>query len=464
MAEKENRPPVDQDHAPAAPILAEECLAWARMRRKRLCPPLDFLARGAPMAREHLAQCPECAGLVREYEAMGGSLPKAAPAARGEGEAPAPGQLRRILLKAAPADADEMYTPPLVVILDIIDSRLQLVQVAQVHDEAALAADGDIPLPSGYFAESWNVYPMLAEYLGAVLATVPPAMLREIAAASERPLPEVAADTPLQAMRELEIETGFFFNASSYARALELLEPQAAPGEKANGARRILFAGGDGAVPAPERREAGKTHFRSAWKPLGMVACLVLLLAAVVLDRLAPQSGEHSAQEVAETRQAALTEMVAALRLFLASGGEATRGDGPARPLAWQRKEARADIPPKWRAFAAGQWTARAASGQTEPPFPKAWLPEGGEASGWRDDPYFALGLTAYAADAACAGASTFTGPLAKSLAGAAHALEGRFSGDAAASRFMEALRQAPPSCSRIQEALDELESDSPLY
>lgn len=535
---------MDNDHAGSSgsPILAEECLAWARIRRERCCPPLDFLAQGSLKARKHLAQCPACADLMREYEELLECLPEARHADAEEPEKPAPGQLRRILLQAATVNAEDMYNPPLVVILEVIDTRWGLAQVAQVHGEAALAARGDIPILSGYFAESWNVYPMLAEYLGPVLATVPHAVIEEIVIASGRPLPEVPPDTPLQAMRELEIETGFFFNGSSYVKALELLEPAGAPTEKATGAKVIPFtdngdAGRDPHDGAPKRSQSGvsgvppmlnglaacvispetvaqiaaaaqspadkaqenstseeleravaaaksaaelpkakgepgeepqqrprKFRLRSAWKPLGMAACLVLLVAAVFLGQPVRQPEGQSSPEMTAARPESLSEVVAGLRLFLASGGEVTRGAGGARPFVWERREARVDMPQKWQAFAAGQWTARASSGLTDPPFPQAWLPEGGDASAWQDDPYFALGVTAYAADAACAGGSGPAASVAESLARAARALEGKIAGDMAAARFLEALRRSPLSCARVQETLDDLEADSSPY
>lgn len=471
--------------------------AWSRMRYKRECPSIARLRLGGCAVMKHIENCERCSIRYRDMlDSLDYSdvLPKVKACSA---TIPEIGQIRKIREGAGQyslANWDEkLLSPPFVIIIKNPNSLIGVVRVAQIHDEPALAAPGDIPIemPGGTkFAESWNTYPLLPEYLGPILFRTPQEIVSQILAEMENPLPEVPEDSPIEAFRELEIEVGHHYNQLSIAKSLEKLECNNAEKssqslisnvnwlftdtlsypvedkEQQDSSRISHVTRFNDRVKYVEKRQSSNIFTMGSWKPLAVAACILLMVGGVFLNQFIPSREDYMSKTEMGTQSSPFLSLMPALQLYLASGGEVTRSEKISHAFGWERKGSVEDIPPKWQAFAAGQWSARANLGQSEPPFPEKWIPAGKNITYWHDNPYFNLGLTAYVADLACQSRLTPADSLADALSNAGFELRKILPGDEPdeITKFIKSLTQKPMSCASIQEKLDDLDSISHLY
>lgn len=467
--------------------LADKSYAWARMRQKRECPTLSRLRLGGEAVKRHLKNCARCKD---RYEDMHNSsnyenvFSKVSNSAFME---PKSGQIRKIREEAGRYPQanweDNLYSPPLVVVLTEPDSTLGSVRVAQIHDEPALAGPGDVPIdiPAGIrFAEAWNTYPVQPDLLGPVLYTAPIETVREILSESHKPLPSVIEDEHLEAFRELEVETGYHFNQLSIAQGLEKLDNQQGRMINKPSTKIIPFS-----LAQKSASDKKTPLLKSYWKPLASAACMALVIGAIFLNNFGspdkdsksaiksiPASPSISSRAMRPSSKSsnagalsAQSSLISALQLYLASNGDTTRGEEEKQTFDWEKDDYRKDIPPEWQAYAAGQWAARAALNQSESPFPKKWLPAQGDISFWQNNSYYALGFTAYAADLACQNGRNPSVALADALEESGIELEKRLdNNNLEAVQFSKALQNKPLTCDKILEKLDALDAISPLY
>ncbi len=208
------------------------CLAWREMRRLRTCPPVNVLKTDSPQVQRHLAACPDCRERLEQASPaaeLGGVLaelslpcPGAAP--------PAPGDLRRLRPTGKPGDwfdeDNEYHNPPLVLVLDNPDDQ-GVVRVAQVCDDPALQAEGDVLLENGTwgFAESWNIYAVPVSMLGKCpVYRFGRACAERVLEESHAVFPPIDMRSPLYHFRVCEAEIGSFFSLGAVLKALHETE------------------------------------------------------------------------------------------------------------------------------------------------------------------------------------------------------------------------------------------------
>ena len=207
----------------------EELLALERIRRKRFCPDRSKLLAGGAAVQRHLEYCDACRARLESFSSKPKftALPKLAIRPESTLEA---GQVRDVAKTASgliDVSSDEwLFNPPMVLVIQTPDADRIFVRVAQMHNESELAGPGDIPvtMPDGnYFIESWNTYPMLSKYLGPVLGTVDPDIVKLVVEGEKKGLPDVPEDTPLESFRELETRISYFFCRESVLRIMDKL-------------------------------------------------------------------------------------------------------------------------------------------------------------------------------------------------------------------------------------------------
>lgn len=163
---------------------------------------------------------------------------------------------------------DEMgiyFNPPVVLVLDDEDET-ELVRVAQLFTESALASHGDLRVGqnTGYYAECWNVYGMYAAHLSEAVNRVKPDFAKLVLEKSRDEFLPVAVNGPLWQFRQCELGTGSFFALRSVSYGLAMLEEKAKAqlqpwfGEF-NSAREVkpceyAYAAADGAKYFEDRR------------------------------------------------------------------------------------------------------------------------------------------------------------------------------------------------------------------
>lgn len=443
---------------------AEQHRAWARMAQKRGCPLPSVLRQGGAAVQKHLEDCPHCREELERlplYEALAEHLPPAE--AILEDTLFAPGQVRALRAAAAhPTEEDsEFFTPPTLLVLSVDDTIQGLVRVAQLHDEPALQAVGDVPLPppcQGRFVESWNTYPIFSEYMGPVLVQVSEEVVAHVREQSKAGLPEVPPNSPVEAFRSLEMDVGAYFSRISVIRSMELLEQRQGDRMKSAAPSKIIafpqkaFSKGTGEQPVMVAvlGMKEKKRSRAVWKTMAMAACLCIMVGTFWLNRPALKH-EHGVS----------APVLASLQAFIdQGGGDTVRGAAAAAPLAWEVTGARQDIPASWKAFAAGQWAARAKVAPSPEVFPLVWSASTGKgAASWEAHPYYDLGVLAFATDMACKHDVRPAPAMASALTQTARTLSDRIQkSDGPEAAFVQALQQSPLSCQALQVHLDALD------
>lgn len=461
----------------AAPT-TEELLALERMRKERLCPSKDKLLGGGAAVQRHLEYCDACKERLASFSKPlnFGGLPKLAPASETPLKA---GQIRDIK-KAASGKVDIgsdewLFNPPMVLIIQAPGNDRPFARVAQMHNEYELAGPGDIPVEISddiFFIESWNTYPILPEFLGPVLGNAPQAVVDTLLESSEQPLPEVSADSPIEAFRELEIKTGYHFNQKSWESGLaafETLGQAEAPGK----AKLIPFSTASQKTQVTSQT-VKNIYLKKIILPFGIAACLCLMIAtwirnpqelnsgSVQIPEQAslPQKSNSGTVQISEQASLQIGKNFSVIFSLLAQGGlDAVRGEEKAIPLAWEEEsDPKKEINAQDKAFAAGEWSARARISKNTPPFPQKWLVKpNGVPEDWADNPYYDLGMLAFSADLACK--TKNTAQLEKSFAGVAGTLRERIGkADKTADAFLAALNKTPISCAEIGDFLDEFD------
>lgn len=233
-------------------------LAWQEMWQVRGCPPDEVLekpVRDAALER-HLAVCPFCAERLDASSAGGengvepqgvhvlprGSGPRSMEERPDPGSGnseldegdthpvPQPGQIRSVRRGLGGwGPKDRHYNPPLVLVLSLPEEVPDVVRVAQLHHEPALASEADMQVMPELFAETWNTYALRSEDLHELWAEVPETVLRAVIFSTGRgPAPgggEVYRW--VEAFQRLEMEVGAFFAMQSAHAVLESREPDA---------------------------------------------------------------------------------------------------------------------------------------------------------------------------------------------------------------------------------------------
>lgn len=204
--------------------------ALALARQLRTCPPLSVKndRKYEGQVRRHTEICPFCATALKDnLEALDVLSEKLkttfakAPAA----QAAEPGQVRAVDPGLSCWRDDYFYTAPEVAVIETGPGNM--VQVAQIWTDTALAGPGDLVLPdsmmkgfSELFIEPWNIYTLDKSFLGACTGTLDPAVIESVIKMADTP--DYQPDWALNPMpmkendpriyfRELEIEVGYTF-------------------------------------------------------------------------------------------------------------------------------------------------------------------------------------------------------------------------------------------------------------
>ncbi len=194
-------------------------LAWIQAWRLRCCPPDTILAGElTPGLAHHLQHCPYCRQ-DREEALPPPSLDLAAVPA-GAGISPLPGELWSLAATSAGWGAkDRYYSPPVVLVMDVVPDSGGIV-VVQTYGDMALAGPDDIALGNGCsgFAEPWNRYTVRTTDLAMRMGRVSD----QCAAAVRKALQENACHAPeegslLWFFRQVEVETGYHFTQQALA-------------------------------------------------------------------------------------------------------------------------------------------------------------------------------------------------------------------------------------------------------
>ena len=219
-----------------------QALSFAKQYRR--CPPVALFESGAYRneVERHLSMCPYCENnLLQERDAwrhlterLRETIP--APPSAATDEPVKPGQFRFIKSSRAAWRENFYYNPPLILVLECIEGLAGGLLVAQVYDDVTLAGPGDLILDaeqSGLgelFVESWNLYTLSANDLGAPLGAVTPEIVAAVSRMADDPqwspewsmltLPLKAHD-PRHYFRELEIEVGYTFAAMATQQLLD---------------------------------------------------------------------------------------------------------------------------------------------------------------------------------------------------------------------------------------------------
>ena len=204
--------------------------ALALARQLRTCPPLSVKndRKYDGQVRRHTAICPFCATALRDdIEALDILSEKLKTSFAKDPMPPetAPGQIRAIDPGLSCWRDDYFYNSPEVAVLETGPG--DMVQVAQIWTDTALAGPGDLVLPdrmmtgfSELFIEPWNIYTLDRSFLGACTGTLDSAVIESVITMADRPdyrpnwaltpMPMKEND-PRMYFRALEIEVGYTF-------------------------------------------------------------------------------------------------------------------------------------------------------------------------------------------------------------------------------------------------------------
>lgn len=210
--------------------------ALALARQLRTCPPLSVKndCKYAGQVRRHSDICPFCATALRdELEALDVLSEKLNISFAGAQETlpVKPGQIRAVDPGLSCWRDDYYYTAPEVAVLETGPD--DMVQVAQIWTDTALAGPGDLVLPdsmmkgfSELFIEPWNVYTLDKSFLGTCTGSLDPAVIESVIKMADTPdyRPEWALNPmpmkendPRIFFRELETAVGHTFAAMAVA-------------------------------------------------------------------------------------------------------------------------------------------------------------------------------------------------------------------------------------------------------
>jgi len=219
--------------------------ALALAKQFRTCPP-PFIRNHPDFKVEnenHLKICPFCSigslQGVQDWQELSEKLKTQFLADDGQGDILS-GQIRQVKPELGCWRDELYYNPPVVLVLNCIGDIDDAVQVAQIWQDTALAAPGDLVLPddliAGFeelFIETWNIYTLRKSDLGGCLGTVSSQVLaqalkmnqspEELPDWARRPLPMVDED-PRIYFRKVEMETGYTFAATAVAALMDKVQ------------------------------------------------------------------------------------------------------------------------------------------------------------------------------------------------------------------------------------------------
>lgn len=208
--------------------------AWRNVYQERTCPPHVVLIapEQAENVAEHRKGCPFCemkAADPKEYEAwaeLGAQMALDWPAP--EKPAVQPGQVWSLIPSKGGWDERFRYVnPPMVLIMDVFDD-VSGVRVAQLFDERALMADGDVDLGPRYgAAEAWNTYALDCADLNLCFGQISPELLSSLKDAVALEHDSAGEDSVLWHFRQLELEVGAFMAMEAMGRLVERHERNA---------------------------------------------------------------------------------------------------------------------------------------------------------------------------------------------------------------------------------------------
>ena len=208
--------------------------AWRNVYHERTCPPYAVLTASEQERNvtEHRRGCPFCAMKAEDpidYEAwaeLGAQMAQDWPAP----EKPAVQSGQVWSLAPSKGGWDERFrhiNPPLVLIMDAFED-VSGVRVAQIFDERALMAVGDVDLGPRYgAAEAWNTYALDCADLNLCFGQISPELmisLKDAVASEHDPVDE---DSVLWYFRQLELEVGAFMAMEAMGRLVERHERNA---------------------------------------------------------------------------------------------------------------------------------------------------------------------------------------------------------------------------------------------
>lgn len=208
--------------------------AWRNVYQERTCPPYAVLIspEQAGNVAEHRRGCPFCAMKKenpKNYEAwaeLGAQMALDWPAP--EKPAVQPGQVWSLI--PSKGGWDERFrhvNPPMVLIMDVFED-VSGVRVAQLFDERALIADGDVDLGPRYgVAEVWNTYALDCADLNLCFGQISPELLNPLKEAVVSEHDPVDEDSVLWHFRQLELEVGAFMAMEAMGRLVERHERNA---------------------------------------------------------------------------------------------------------------------------------------------------------------------------------------------------------------------------------------------
>jgi hypothetical protein len=222
-------------------------IALSHARRLRSCPPPAVVKDDAQAqnVNRHMAICPYCTAssgekgweeLALQLKKIIQSFPPGVPAPEA---AVAPGQIRYIRREKSAWRDGYHYNPPMVLVLELQGKISDELRVAQVYDDTALAAPGDLILSDEktgageLFVECWNTYTLKGDYLGTQMGPVSPEVLSAIQRMVEDPTlePDWASllfpmrdEDPRLYFRQLEIETAYTFSSRATEELMNELE------------------------------------------------------------------------------------------------------------------------------------------------------------------------------------------------------------------------------------------------
>lgn len=224
--------------------------ALALARQLRTCPPSrvkddPFFSR---KVQRHIEICPFCATDLKEetdtFRDLAAKLDREFSLGR-EDAGIRSGQVRALDPGLSCWRGDFFYTPPEVMVLETGPG--DIVQVAQVWQDTALAGPGDLVVPAdagipgfgGFFIETWNIYTLDRRFLASCLGTLDPRVIQDIFRMKDTPdyLPEYALrpmplkeNDPRIYFRELEIETSYTFASMAAGELAAAMEQSRFPG------------------------------------------------------------------------------------------------------------------------------------------------------------------------------------------------------------------------------------------
>jgi hypothetical protein len=221
-------------------------IALSHARRIRSCPPPAMMKDDAQAQNinRHLAICPYCTvSSGEEWEELALGLKKLTPSAIPGMPAPEaevrPGQIRYVRQEKSAWRDGYYYNPPMVLVLELQEKISDELRVAQVYDDAVLAAPGDLMLSGDQtgagelFVECWNTYTLKTSHLGTRMGAVSPKTLSAIKDMAEDPAVEpnwapllfpMRDEDPRIYFRQLEVETAYTFSSQAAAELMNELE------------------------------------------------------------------------------------------------------------------------------------------------------------------------------------------------------------------------------------------------